>query len=243
MLQQIRELLDQLDRPTPQILIQALVTEISRSELDEWGAGLLSYDSSGERGDSWLDHIAYENTVFNFGIFGRVLSSLRALEAEQKAEIRANPRVVTASGKTVDLFSGETHFVALSATGTSSSRLEEIDVGVSLNVTPRVVQGNILQISIEPEISHMSDRLGSGESFSVRRSSVSTDVFAESGQTLLLAGMTLENTSNQDSHVPILGRLPLVRWFFTDKSDSQEERELLIFVTAEILPTNQTGAF
>lgn len=239
--EQILQLLRELDQPAPQILVQALVTEISRSELEEWGAGLLSYDPSGERGSSWLDQIAYENSVFDFGLFGKVLASLRALEAEQKAEIKANPRVVATSGQTVDLFSGETLFLTMTS-GTTGS-LEEVNVGVSLNVTPRVVEDNLLRISIAPEVSHLSGLLGNNEGLSVRRSAVSTDVFAESGQTLLLAGMTLQSTSNTDSHVPILGKIPLVRWFFSERSDSDEERELLIFITAEILPTSSAAAF
>lgn len=239
--EQILQLLRELDQPAPQILVQALVTEISRSELEEWGAGLLSYDPSGERGNSWLDQIAYENSVFDFGLFGKVLASLRALEAEQKAEIKANPRVIATSGQTVDLFSGETLFLTMTS-GTTGS-LEEVNVGVSLNVTPRVVEDNLLRISIAPEVSHLSGLLGNNEGLSVRRSAVSTDVFAESGQTLLLAGMTLQSTSNTDSHVPILGKIPLVRWFFSERSDSDEERELLIFITAEILPTSSAAAF
>ena len=81
-----------------------------------------------------------------------------------------------------------------------------------------------MRLTISPEISHVSGQLKNNEGLSVRRSAVSTDVYAESGQTLLLAGMTLESSTNQDSHVPILGRLPLIRWFFTDKSDATEER-------------------
>jgi len=233
---QILSLLQELDRPAPQILVQAVVTEVSRSELEEWGAGLLSYDPSGEQGESWLDNISYENTVFNFGLFGKVLASLRAMEAEQKAEIKANPRVITTSGKTVDLFSGETLFLALPS-GTTTTQLEEVDVGVSLNVTPTVVEGNLLRLAIEPEVSHLSGILRDNEGLSIRRNTVSTDVLAESGQTLLLAGMTLKNASDTDSRVPILGKLPLIRWFFSERSDTDEERELLVFVTAEILPS------
>ena len=179
--------------------------------------------------------------MFSFGVFGKVLASLRALEAEQKAEIHANPRVITTSGKTVDLFSGETHYVVLPTTSNSSSRMEKVNVGLSLNVTPVVVQGNMMRLTISPEISHVSGQLKNNEGLSVRRSAVSTDVYAESGQTLLLAGMTLESSTNQDSHVPILGRLPhpLV---LHDKSDATEERELLILVTAEILPGTTSDA-
>ena len=241
-LERILELLQQLDQPSQQILIQAVVTEVSRAALEEWGAGLVSYDPSGEKGSSWLDGISYSNSVFSLGVFGKVLASLRALEAEQKAEIHANPRVITTSGKTVDLFSGETHYVVLPTTSNSSSRMEKVNVGLSLNVTPVVVQGNMMRLTISPEISHVSGQLKNNEGLSVRRSAVSTDVYAESGQTLLLAGMTLESSTNQDSHVPILGRLPLIRWFFTDKSDATEERELLILVTAEILPGTTSDA-
>lgn len=247
-MKEIRDFLDLLDNPAPQILVQALVTEISRAELDEWGMGLLSYTpqqatalgaevaATTDNNDSWLDNIIYENSVFEFGFFGEVLASLRALEADQKAEIRANPRVLASSGQTVDLFSGETHFLLLSSDANASRRMEEVDVGVSLNVTPTVIDGSTMRLSISPEISHLSERpLNNNEGFSVRRSAVTTDVYAQNGQTLLLAGMTLQQTTNRDSRVPVLGKIPVIRWLFTDKYDVDEERELLIFVTAEIL--------
>ena len=41
------------------------------------GRRLLSYDSAGTEGSSWLDNITYESSVFNFGLFGKVLASLR----------------------------------------------------------------------------------------------------------------------------------------------------------------------
>lgn len=239
-LQKIRELLDQLDSPAPQILIQALVTEISRAELEEWGVGLFNFTpttSDAKNNDnSWLDHITYENSVLNFGLFGEVLASLRALEADQKAEIKANPRLLASNGETVDLFSGETHFFVLSSDASSSRRLEEVDVGVSLNVTPSVMDDGMLRIAIAHEISHLSGgSLTNSEGFTVSRSSVSTNVFAQDGQTLLLAGMTLHQTTNRDSRIPILGNIPIIRWLFTEKSNSNEERELLIFITAETL--------
>ncbi|HHT90814.1 MAG: hypothetical protein QM451_08975 [Bacillota bacterium] len=241
-LDQVLEMLQSIDRPVPQILIQALVTEISRSELEEWGSNLLSYNretdvqTTSTSQLSWLDHIIYENTVFSFGFFGKVLSSIRALEAENKAEIKANPRVVVSSGQTVDLFSGETHFLVLSGAA-ASGHLEEINVGISLNVTPRIVNNDLLQLDITPEVSHMAGQLmnRNAEGLAVRRSSVTTSVLAENQQTLLLAGMTLQQASDHKSQVPILGRLPIIRWFFSEKSQSEEERELLIFVTAEIL--------
>ena len=231
--------LQTIDKPVPQILVQALVIEISRSELEEWGSKLLSYvpnaEMTIEASKSWLDHIVYENTVFNFGFFGKVLSSIRALEAEKKAEIKANPRVVVSNGETVDLFSGETHFLVISNT-ISSNRLEQVNVGVSLKVTPRVVNDETLQIAITPEISHMAGQpLNKSEGFAVRRSAITTNVYAQNEQSLLLAGMTLQQSSDQDGHVPILGKLPLIRWLFSERNKSDEERELLIFVTAEIL--------
>lgn len=238
-IERFRNDLEAIDKPVPQILIQALVTEISRSELEEWGSKLLSYvpntTVAAGVGNSWLDHIVYENTIFNFGFFGKVLSSIRALEAEKKAEIKANPRVIVSNGETVDLFSGETHFLVVSNT-TSSNRLEQVNVGVSLKVTPRVVNGEKLQIAITPEISHLAGQpLNKSDGFAVRRSAITTNVYAQSEQTLLLAGMTLQQVSDQNGYVPILGKLPIIRWLFSEKSKSDEERELLIFVTAEIL--------
>ena len=55
---------------------------------------------------------------------------------------------------------------------------------MSPNVTPRVVEGNLLRLTIAPEVSHLSGLLRDSNGLSVRRSTVSTDVYAESGQAL-----------------------------------------------------------
>jgi type IV pilus assembly protein PilQ len=54
-------------------------------------------------------------------------------------------------------------------------------------------------------------------------------------ETLVMAGMTIENRRTNVSKVPILGDIPLIRWLFRREETEDSERELLIFITTEII--------
>ena len=92
-----------------------------------------------------------------------------------------------------------------------------------------------LEIVITPEISHfVNDRYNSRTGLSVRRNEVSTSAYVKNGQTVVLAGLTVEQLNDRSSQVPILGSIPIVRWFFSSTTEQKEDRELVVFLVAEI---------
>lgn len=234
-----------IDQPLKQVLIQAIVTEISHDALNEYGINLLDFTKQGsaEIGSDWrgmrlsselgetLDTFSFRTNFFNYG---DLFAQLRMLESENKAKIKANPKVLVNDRGTVELFSGQTQHLILADTGTSS-RLEAVDVGISLKATPKILNGDELEIIIAPEISHfVNDKYNSKTGLAVRRNEVSTSVYVQNGQMIVLAGLTIEEQSDLKSQVPILGSIPLVRWFFSNSTERVEERELVVFLIAEI---------
>lgn len=238
-----------IDRPAQQVLIQAIVTEISQDALKEYGINLLDFSKQGGPGGpknetDWkgirlnsdlgeaLD-VAFRTKFFSYG---DLLAQLRLLESENKAEIKANPKVLVSDRGVVNLFSGQTQHLILPETGSSSYlKTEAIDVGISLKVSPRILNDQELEIVISPEVSHfVNDRYNGKTGFVVRRNEVSTSVYVQNGQTLVIAGLTLDQELERRSQVPVLGSIPLVRWLFSNKSERVEERELVVFLVAEI---------
>lgn len=244
-IKQFRRDVAAIDQRTQQVLIRAIVTEISHDILEEYGINLLDFDRRGSEGDdgSWrglrlssedgslADSFSFRTRFLDYG---DLLAQLKLLESENKAEIKANPRVMVSDRRTVNLFSGTTQHMVVQGTGTTAT-LQAIDVGISLRVTPRVVNGEELEIIVAPEVSHfVSDRQNGRGTLVIRRNEVSTTVYVKDGQTLMIAGLTLEQETSYRSKVPVLGSIPILRWLFSNTSERLEERELIVFLVAEI---------
>ncbi|MBI3312563.1 MAG: type II and III secretion system protein [Candidatus Omnitrophica bacterium] len=186
---------------------------------------------------------------------------LHLLEETQKSKTLSAPRVTTlnnqaASIKIVDEFryptryevslvqfdingdgdfddAGETEFVNV------PQDLQKRDVGILLNVTPSVGKDlNTITLVLSPEVSTFSKFRDLGGSVSVPEftsSQLTTSVVIEAGQTVVLGGLMKDTFSEQVTKVPILGDMPLVGGLFQQRRETQERKNLLIFVTARVL--------
>jgi type IV pilus assembly protein PilQ len=152
-------------------------------------------------------------------------------EKEGNAKVHANPKVVVADGKTAELFIGDRQILLLPGSTETSTRTERIDVGVRLKVVPQIY-GDKIMLTITPEISHFINE--AKPDFVIKNSTVSTTVLLENGQTAMLAGMTIQTSADYSDKVPILGDIPIIRWFFRNDVQREAESELLVFVTPVI---------
>ncbi|MBS3793239.1 type IV pilus secretin PilQ, partial [Candidatus Bipolaricaulota bacterium] len=69
----------------------------------------------------------------------------------------------------------------------------------------------------------------------VRRSELQSVVRAKDGETITMAGMTLDEVMEYESTVPILGDIPLLRWLFRKETKKKGEREMLVLITPKII--------
>lgn len=231
----IRELIEQIDQPAKQVEVQVIVTEVSTSFLKDMGANLFSYAfGAGQTlNENWQSDLEYKNSSLLFGIdlYGQLLSQLKLAEQEGNAKIHANPKVVVADGKTAELFIGDRQILLLPGSTETSTRTERIDVGVRLKVVPQIY-GDKIMLTISPEISHFMNE--AKPDLIIKNSTVSTTVLLENGQTAMLAGMTLQTSADYSDKVPVLGDIPIIRWFFRNDVTREAESELLVFVTPAI---------
>jgi len=228
-----------IDLPQRQVLIQAIVTEISSEVLREWGTNLFDYRADAgqsRKTEDWSSIFRFESGVLELwtDYYGELLAKLRILEGKNQAKIRANPRIIVTDRATANLFIGEQQLITLDPGEGATARIERIDAGVSLRVTPKIMKDQLIELMISPEISHFREG-NRDDGLTVRRSELSTTVHARSGETLILAGMTLEETAGVERKVPLLGDIPLIRWFFRSTTEKEGERELLIFIIPEIV--------
>ncbi|HCR36689.1 MAG TPA: type II secretory pathway, component PulD, partial [Opitutae bacterium] len=128
------------------------------------------------------------------------------------------------------------------------------EVGVQMQVTPTVEDDNeSISLRLEPEVTEFegfveyggsSVAIASGTTvnvpsgffqpiFSVRR--IQTEVTIYDGATVIMGGLTREQVKEVDDRVPVLGNIPLLGRLFRSKGETSQKRNLLIFVTANMI--------
>ena len=127
------------------------------------------------------------------------------------------------------------------------------NIGVEMEVTPTVEEDNSITLVLEPQVTEFEGFVEYGGQsiavsgnttvtvppgclqpvFSVRR--VRTEVTIWDGATVLLGGLTREQILNVEDKVPLLGDLPVLGKLFTSTGESSQKRNLLIFVTANLV--------
>jgi len=124
---------------------------------------------------------------------------------------------------------------------------EEREVGIRLNVTPTVSSdGEVITLVLLPEVSELVDWINYGTElipawqpvFESRN--VTTTVYINDGETLVLGGVIKDNTTNVSDRVPFLGSIPVLGRFFRSEYEVADKRNLVIFVSADLITSRGT---
>lgn len=236
-LERIKTLIAQLDQPKKQIEVQVIITEVSSSVVKDIGLNVWEYAASAgqKKNDNWEAAFGLNGGVLTLetNLYGTLLANLKLLEENQQATIHADPKVVVSSGEQAELFIGDRRILLVNGGENSSSRVERLEVGMTLTVTPTIVGQDQIVLDIRPEISHFVNE--AQPDLVVKESALATTVTLLDGQTALLAGMTMQQGVDYSNKVPILGDIPFLRWLFRNDVERQDDKELLVFVTPVVL--------
>jgi Type II secretory pathway, component HofQ len=229
--------LEKMDGQRRQIRIKALVTEIRNEVLKSWGMNLMNIDFNATgKGTRTLALDLVAGTLSGEGdaSFGHFSTTLNALVNEKKATIHADPVLMVTEGKSGGLFIGEKRTLILYSTGTSStsSSTENVEAGVTLNVTPRIIGGQI-ELTVAQKVSDFDDN--TTDQIIVKSREYSSTVRFLPGQTVMVAGLTNKTANDTTVKTPILGDIPLLGYLFKQKSKVKEDSEILVFLTAEVV--------
>ena len=157
---------------------------------------------------------------------------ISALQAENEGEVISSPRVVTADRHEAHIEQG-VEVPYLSASSSGATQVEFKKAVLSIEVTPQITPDDrvIMDLSVN------NDTVGTIYSGipSIDTREVTTQVLVNNGDTVVLGGIYEQVTRNEVDKVPFLGDIPLIGYFFRHTLESDERRELLIFVTPKIL--------
>ena len=183
-----------------------------------------------------------DTAVFSADAFSVVLS---ALETLSDTELISNPTVVTMNNTPAQINIGSEHpipsYTYNDERGTFEvSGFEYKPIGIILKVTPQVNSAGFINLNIAPEVSSQTGTVNFGGTAAAEIPIIATrktqsTIMIKDGFTLAIGGLIERNINNSETKVPILGDIPVIRRLFRSQSDTQDRRNLIIFITAKTL--------
>jgi type IV pilus secretin PilQ/predicted competence protein len=169
------------------------------------------------------------NGAFNLDV------ALSALERSGKGRILSTPRGTTQNNVEAEITQGVQIPVQTESNNTVTVTFK--DAALTLKVTPQITAANtvIMQITVENASPGQVFGTGNGAVPSIDTQRAITRVQVSDGVTTVMGGIFVQRESNTIDRTPILHRLPFLGWLFKRTDQTDESRELLIFITPRIL--------
>ncbi len=231
-----------LDIPPMQVSIKAEFIEVSASDVDKLGIDW-QIDTLNR---SFSTNFNPQGNVLLGVAVGNVTAELRAELTQGKGRVVNSPIVSTlnntpasiAIGQYIPYFQGTTVTPGQGQTVTSYQVIQ-LPVQTYLFVLPRVNGDKSITLYLEPNVQDTGRIFKSPDGQELpetRNQTLRTNRRVMNGETIVVGGFIRRIDSVSTSKVPLLGDLPLIGGLFRSTSRSQEDRELLIFLTPTIIP-------
>jgi type II secretion system protein D len=258
-------MINELDRPEPQVMISVTVAEVTLRDEVELGVEIagqdLTFSKSAVVGPNGIiegsdfDFVAGtalsaigSGQGFNFTMTGEDFSFLfHALQINDRLEVLSRPILMVRNGEEGNITIADSvpivESTRLADTGQTQSTIGREDVGIILTATPQISPDGYVTIALTQEISNISGeniQLTEGVSspvFSTRQ--VTTNVTVRDGETVVIGGLIQTRESIGENKVPILGDLPVIGFLFRSSGVSKSRTELLLVLTVDILRSDE----
>jgi type IV pilus assembly protein PilQ len=158
--------------------------------------------------------------------------SLSALESVGKSRRLSNPKIMTMDNEAATIQQGVS--IPVQTVSAEGTKTEYVNATLSLGVTPRITPDGYVQLKINAT----NNALGilTPQGYAIETKSVNTQALVKNGDTLVVGGIYTTNTTEGDTGIPLLSRIPILGWLFKTKTQTGPNvTELLIFITPTIV--------
>ncbi len=174
--------------------------------------------------------------------------AINALETSGIAKSLASPSLLVLNNQQAQINVGtqipvvQTYMTGIGGIGNQGfGSVQYLNTGVTLDVRPRVNPGGLVYLEITQEVSNPGTPAKPGDNPPINQRQIQTQVAVQSGETLLLGGLIQDNRRNNDSGVPFLGRVPVLRNLFGSTSESKDRTELIVLITPRVIASVDEG--
>jgi len=195
---------------------------------------------------------------FDFGVIGDIImhkgksyfslgSLVSALQMDGESTIVLNQKIITQDNKNSKIFVGDnipftgSIVQTVGSSQQTTANVEYRDIGVLLNITPKLGESNIITLDLNQEITEVLPTLGSAMSttqvsgIQTTKTNMMTHVHVPDKHFLVLSGMIRNANMQHKTGIPCLGGLPVIGAVFSKDHKHDEKRNVIIFVRPRII--------
>jgi general secretion pathway protein D len=254
--QYISQVITNLDRPKPQVLIKVVFLEVTYNKGFDLGIeGSYSKDFGNNTVGNFKNNFGLANQGANpippgaglYQLMGAdFTATLRAIATAGKTEVLSRPSILARNNQQAVITVGqEIPLVTDTRFDNNNNQINTIqysDIGIILRVTPFITADGMVEMIVSPEISNLTDQSipvsGGTSPVSapvIAKRSADTVVVTADGQTVIIGGLMANAKTVNDSKIPFLGDIPVLGILFRRKVNLNTKTELMIFLTPHIV--------
>ena len=228
-----RELITQLDVARKLVEIDAIILDIERTQLREFGVNW-GFQNSRFRGGANL--APGTSSQLSIEHRDRFYADIRALEAKGLATMVSNPSVLTLENQPAVIDFNRTQYLT---PGRENATILPVTVGTSFQVVPRVITsrgGHQIHLAVDIEDGNFDESNPTPGNLDVRRGKVSTQAVMAEKRSLVVGGFHVTENTDKHNKVPLLGDIPLLgKALFSSTERQNNRRERLFILTPRVI--------
>ena len=248
-LDELRELIEQLDIPIQQVMIEARIVSLSSKFSENLGINWSGLSGGGEDGNgpdrqgeglyTDFDLINDEdgNSSLSIGFSngsGNILNlELSALLSDGGGEVISQPKVITSDKKKAVIKSGqEIPYQEKTSSGATSTAYK--DALLALEVTPQITPDGRVMLNLKINNDSPDQKTVEGV-VTIASNEITTEVLVEDGETVVIGGVFTQDKQLNETKVPFIGDVPYLGRLFRSNAETDNKSELLVFITPRVI--------
>lgn len=249
----VERLVNAYDLADPEVVLEVEIMEVNSDDSltlgvqypDQVKAGV--YGVAGKAGQLTLDEARNLNRD-NFKLFfPDPLAVLNLRQSSSKAKTLANPRIRVSNHEKAKVLVGDKVPVITTTVNQTSSASSEsvsyLDVGLKLEVQPEIHVNNDVSIDINLEVSNIVKEIKSSTgllTYQIGTRNANTTLRLRDGETQVLAGLIKDEQHDSATHLPGLGKIPLLGRLFSNTTNAATKSEIVLLITPHVVKSLET---
>ncbi|MCX7096104.1 MAG: type II secretion system secretin GspD [Methylobacter sp.] len=246
----LKSVVRQLDIRRAQVHIEAIIAEVNYSKDQEIGVewhtrqvkdGVSANTFTNNLGD-FISNSAKTMSV-GYMVGGELRALLAAFAKDNNVNILSTPSLVTMDNEEASMIVGQNIGILSGSFTTATSgasnpfqTVQRQDVGIKLNVTPQINEGNAIKLKVKQEVSSVDQTTAlSPSGVSIDKREIDTSVLVDDGKILVLGGLMQDSVQETVTKVPLLGDIPYLGRLFQDTNTAVTKKNLMVFLRPEIM--------
>lgn len=253
----------QIDLVVPLVHIEVIIADVRKSNTISTGisAGIGAKPAAATQGglvpqvDLSLNATAINNLISGINGFGVVnlgsvtpnfYLTIKALEEQGALKIRSTPQIATLNGHEAKLKVGSTVYYLevqnnvlnsgnSNPTVTQSQQYKSLDADLSITINPQVSGDEQITMSIGVTQSSFTERISETAPPGKLNRDFQSLVRVKNGEMIMLGGLEENSNSNSGKGLPLISRVPVLKWIFGNRTKSKTENKLTIFIKPTII--------